>query len=200
VLRSADVRSALNISYVAAAWSLLAGVVAVVIGINEGSTALAGTGADVLADMVSSVVLVWRFHAELHGGRPGQQVEHRAHIVASVALLVVAVGIAVGSILRLATGQGASPNLAGILVAAVSVLVLPVLAIVKLRIARDVGSRALRTDALITLVGTAIAALSLLGLLLTSTLHWGAADSIAALLIAILAGVTGLRELRSAQP
>jgi len=90
------VGNALNISYVADIWSLLTGVVAVVIGARAGSTSLIGTGTDVLADMASSVVLVWRFHAELHGGRPSHTVESRAPLVASLALLVVAVGVAVG--------------------------------------------------------------------------------------------------------
>jgi len=189
-------RNALNISYVAATWSLLTGVAAVVIGARAGSTSLIGTGTDVLADMASSVVLVWRFHSELHGGKPSHTVESRAHLVASLALLVVAVGVAVGAIVRLVTGQGASPMTAGIVVAAVSVVTLPVLAVAKLRIAADVGSRALRTDALISLVGAATAALSLVGLAATGLFHWTAADPVAALLIAALAGVTGVRELR----
>jgi len=190
------VRNALNISYVAAVWSLLTGVAAVVIGARAGSTSLIGTGTDVLADMASSVVLVWRFHSELHGGKPSHTVESRAHLVASLALLVVAVGVAVGAIVRLVTGQGAAPMTAGIVVAAVSVVTLPALAAAKLRIAAAVGSRALRTDALISLVGAATAALSLVGLAVTGLFHWTAADPVAALLIAVLAGVTGVRELR----
>ncbi|MCL2653741.1 MAG: cation transporter [Propionibacteriaceae bacterium] len=189
-------RAALNVSYVAAVWSLLTGTAAAIIGVKAGSTSLVGTGTDVLADMASSIVLVWRFHAELHGGRPSHIVEKRAHLVASLALLIVAVGVAVGSIIRLVTGHGASPMMAGIIVAAVSVVTLPVLAVAKLRIAAAANSRALRTDALISLVGAATAALSLVGLGVTGLLHWTAADPIAALLIAVLAGTTGIRELR----
>ena len=191
----AHTRAALNISYVAAAWSLLAGVVSVIIGWRAGSTALIGTGTDVLADMASSIVLIWRFQTELSGKRPGHEVEQRAQVVAALALLVVAAGVAIGAITRLLTGHGASPEISGIVVAAVSVVVLPVLAVVKLRIATNAGSRALRTDALITLVGAATAALSLIGLLLTQLFHWSAADPVAALLIALLAGFTGAREL-----
>jgi len=150
--------------------------------------------------MASSVVLVWRFRAELHGGQPGHQVERRAQLVASLAAVVVAVGVAAGSIARLLSGHGASPEVAGIITAALSVVALPALAAAKLRITRRAGSRALRTDALITLVGAATAMLSLLGLLLTETLHWTAADPAAALLIAMLAGLTGWRELRSRTP
>jgi len=192
-------RAALNISCVAAAWTLLAGIASTVIGVRANSTALVGTGTDVLADMVSSVVLVWRFHAEIHGKQPGHQVEQRAQLVAALALVVVAVGVAAGSIVRLFEDQGASPDPAGIVTAAASVVVLPVLAMAKLRIASSVPSRALRTDALISLVGAATAALSLLGLLMTQALGWSAADPVAALLIAAIAGATGVKELRNRQ-
>lgn len=195
--RRPAVQAALTISYAAVAWSLLAGNVSIAVGLQSRSTALAGTGADVLADMASSVVLVWRFRTELHGGRPDHEVERRAHLVASLALLAVAVGVAAGSFAHLADGQGAKPDLTGVAVAAASVLVLPTLAVIKLRIAAAVPSRALRTDAVITLVGAATAVLSLLGLILTRTLRWWAADPGAALGIAALAAATSIRELRS---
>jgi divalent metal cation (Fe/Co/Zn/Cd) transporter len=189
-------RAALIISYVAVAWSLVAGAASIVIGTRSSSTALIGTGTDVLADMLSSVVLVWRFRVELSGGRPGHEVERHAHLVASLALLVVAVGVAAGAISHLVSGRGAESDVAGVTIATLSLVVLPVLAALKLRIAAAVPSPALRTDALITLVGAATALLSLVGLVLTRTLHWTAADPVAALGIAVLAAVTGGVELR----
>jgi divalent metal cation (Fe/Co/Zn/Cd) transporter len=186
----------LVISYVAVVWSVVAGAASVVVGVQSASTALIGTGMDVLADMLSSVVLVWRFRAELHGRHPAHKVERRAHVAASVALLAVAVGVTAGSVARLASGEGASPSVAAITVAAASVVVLPVLAVLKFQIAPRVPSRALRTDGLITLVGAATAGLSLIGLALTEWLNWSAADPVAALGIAALAGYTGIRELR----
>ena len=191
------VRAALRISYLAVAWSIVAGTASVVIGVRSSSTALIGTGTDVLADMLSSVVLVWRFRAELHGGQPGHAVERRAHLVAALSLLVVAAGVAAGAIAHLASGHGASAQVAAVVVAAASLVVLPILAVVKLRIAAAVPSPALRTDALITLVGAVTAALSLVGLVLTRAFHWTAADPVAALVIAVLAAATGVRELRS---
>lgn len=168
-----------------------------VVGVQSNSTALIGTGTDVLADMGSSVVLVWRFRVEFHGGRAGHLLERRAHLVASVALLVVAFGVTVGSVVHLVTGHGASPSWAGVAVASASVVVLPVLAVIKFRIASRVPSAALRTDGVITIVGAATAALSLIGLALTETLQWSAADPFAALGIAALAAATGVGEIRN---
>jgi divalent metal cation (Fe/Co/Zn/Cd) transporter len=191
-----DLRAALTVSYASIAWSVVAGSVSVGVGLSSSSTALVGTGTDLIADLASSVVLVWRFRVELHGGRPGHEVERRAHLVAALALLAVAVGVATASIARLASGEGASPDDLGLAAAAASVVVLPVLAVAKLRIAGRIPSPALRTDAMITTVGAATAGLSLVGLVLTEALDWTAADPAAALGIALLAGVAGIRELR----
>lgn len=174
---------------------MLGGTAAVVVGVQAGSTALIGTGTDVLADMVSSVALVWRFRLELHGGRPGDEAERRAHVIASSALLLVAVGVTAGSIAHLVSGHGASTTTAAVAVASAQVAVLPVLAVIKRRIAADIASGALRTDAWVTVVGAATAALSLIGLVLTETMGWASADPIAALGIAALAAFAGLREL-----
>jgi divalent metal cation (Fe/Co/Zn/Cd) transporter len=108
----------------------------------------------------------------------------------------VAAGVAAGSVAHLASGEGASPNALGLAAAAASVVVLPALAGGKLRIARAVPSPALRTDAMITLVGAATALLSLVGLVLTNAFDWTAADPAAALAIAVLAAFMGVRELR----
>lgn len=194
-----DIRHALVLCYASVGWSAIAGSASVIAGIQAGSTALVGTGADVLADLISSVVLAWRFHAELHGGRVAHEVDRRAHQVAAGALLAVAVGLAAASATRLAEGHGASAQVAGIVIAAVSLVVLPLFVVAKYRIAGAVGSPALRTDGAVTMVGAATAALTLLGLLLTRTLGWSAADPAAALGIALLAGSTGWRELRSAR-
>jgi divalent metal cation (Fe/Co/Zn/Cd) transporter len=194
-----DIRHALVLCYASVAWSAIAGSASVVAGLAAGSTALVGTGADVLADLVSSVVLAWRFHAELHGARLGHEVDRRAHRVAAGALLAVAVGLAAASVIRLIQGHGASAQAAGIVIAAVSLVVLPLFVVAKYHLARAVGSAALRTDGAVTMVGAETAALTLLGLLLTRTLGWTAADPGAALGIALLAGSTGWRELRAAQ-
>lgn len=192
-----DLRAALDISYASVAWSVAAGSASVGVGIGANSTALIGTGMDLVADLVSSLVLVWRFRVELHGGRPGHEVEHRAHLVAAVALLAVTAGVAAGAVAHLVSGHGASPDAAGLAVAAASAVVLPALAIGKLKIAHAIPSRALRTDAVITFVGAATAALSLIGLVLTETLDWAAADPAAALGIAALAAAAGIDELRT---
>ena len=74
-------------------------------------------------------------------------------------------------------------------IAAISLLVLPVLGVMKLRVAGLLGSPALRGDGVLTLAAAALAAITLVALLANSLLDWWWADAAAALVIAIaLAG------------
>jgi divalent metal cation (Fe/Co/Zn/Cd) transporter len=193
-----DLRAGLHVSYAAVGWSCAAGAASVVIGVSAGSIALVGTGTDVLADMLSSVVLIWRFRAELHGRHASYLAERRAQLASATALLLVAVGISAAAILRLIQRHETSPQVAALTVAGVSVVVLPVFAYLKYGIAARVPSPALRLDGHITLVGAAMATLTLLGLLATRELGWTLADPIAALIIAAAAGFAAVGELRTA--
>lgn len=198
-----QVRRALHVSYAAAAWSAVSGAAAIAVGIAAASTALVGTGADVAADMVSSLVLVWRFRSELHGHHTTTRAEERAEQIAAAALILVATGITTVAVLRLASGSEAETSLASILVAATAAVVLPAFAITKYRIAARVPSPALRMDGHITLVGAVMAVITLAGLAATSTLGWSWADPCAALLVAGLAinvGTDTLRATRATPP
>lgn len=195
----ASLSAALNISCVAVAWGAVSGTLAVVVGLRANSTALAGTGAGILADLVSSATLIWRFRAEQIGTSPPASAERFAHRVSSSALLLVSLGLLAAGIERLVSGEAADPSAAAISLAAVSLVALPLLAARKYRIAAEVQSSALRMDAHITLVGASTAALALLGLIATASLGWSSADPIAALLIAAVAGRIGAGGLREAQ-
>lgn len=193
------VRAALHLSYAAAGWSAVSGSVAVVVGIAAASTALVGTGADVVADMVSSLVLIWRFRAELHGHPTSAGAEERAERVAAAALLVVAAGIAVTAVLKLVSGHGAEASAPSIVIAATSAVILPAFALAKYRVAARVPSPALRMDGHITLVGAGMAVITLAGLAATSGLGWTWADPSAALVVAGLAATVGADTLRAAR-
>lgn len=188
--RDGELRRALTLSYAAVAWSLVAGTASIIIGVAAASTALVGTGADVLADLLSSVVLIWRFRSERLGRRASHIVERRAQIAAATALLIVAVAIAATATVRLVQRQGPSPSAAGLVVASLSVVVLPVFARLKYLIAARIASPALRLDGHITMVGAAMATITLAGLAVTRAFGVILADPIAALVIAVIAGAT----------
>lgn len=182
-------------SYAAIGWTLVSGVAGIVVGVSAGSTALVGTSADVLADMASSAVLVWRFRAELAGHPIGIRAEHIAERVAASALTLVAVGIAIAAILRLSSGEAAEESSIGLAIAIASIAILPLFAVAKYRLAAAVPSPALRMDGHITLVGAGMAAITLIGLALTGAYGWAWADPSAALVVAALALAVGVRTL-----
>lgn len=188
------VRDALRISWISITWSAVSGACSIGFGVVAASLALVGSGAGVAVDLMSSVVLVWRFRS--HETHP--TAERRAHLTAAFALLALAGSLAVAGVIRLATGATASVTAAGLATAIASVLALPIIAARKYQVAPRVPSHALRVDAHITLVGAATALLALVGLALTDA-GLGPADAGAAVLIACVAAALGFGELRSAR-
>ena len=194
-MEQVHLRRALLLSYAAIVWTAITGVIGVVVGVGAASTALVGTSADVLADMASSVMLVWRFRAELHGRRGSVHAEHLAEKVAAIALMVVAGGIAAVAALRLTSDTATSDSAFTLVMAAVAVVVLPLFALAKYRVAAAVPSPALRMDGHITMVGAGMGLITLIGLALSRAYGLDWADPAAALIVAALALTIGLRSL-----
>lgn len=193
-------RNALCASYASVAWGAASGFAEVVIGARSASLALVGVGATVLVDLISSVVLVWRFRAELHRESDIHlAAERRAQRVAAFGLLVIGLCLAVGAVGRLVAGGGAHATAAAVVLASASVPVLAGLARWKYAAARAAASTALRTDAHISLLGAGTSALTLLGLVLSSAADITWADSAAALVVGLLASREGWRSLHEVE-
>jgi divalent metal cation (Fe/Co/Zn/Cd) transporter len=191
------VRSALRVSWATVSWSLVSGIASLVVGLQAGSLSLGGLGASVLIDVVSSAVLIWRFRRERAAAEFPEAAERRAQIVAAVGLLAIGVALAATGIQRLATQAHPNTPALALALAAANLVALPLLARWKYAVATAVGSRALRTDAHITMVGTSTSALTLLGLGLDRGFGWWWSDAVAALLIAVVAADQGRRSLRA---
>ena len=157
---------------------------------------MAGVGASVLVDEVSSVVLVWRFRQ--HRSGDADQVdaaEARALKVATSGLLIVGLSLIGSGIQHLVASTTSRPDNYAIAAAAASVVVLPLLARWKYFAAAALPSRALRTDAHISMVGAGTAALTLLGLALTEAFGWRWADPVAAVMIGVAATIEGRKAI-----
>lgn len=189
------VRDALRVSWVCVIWSVAAGAASLVVGVIAGSLSLGGLGASVLVDVGSSAVLIWRFRRERGAGEFPEAAERRAQVVASIGLLVIAVALVASSIEHLVAQTHPSTPTLALVLAAANLVVLPLLARWKYRVADEVSSAALRTDAHITMVGTATSALTLVGLGVDRWFGWWWADAVAALLIGAVAFDQGRRSL-----
>lgn len=197
--REGHLRAGVRISVFAVVWGTVTGALSLYVGVRGGSLGVIGTGGDVLADVVGSVALTWRFRAEVRGSSAPLAAERRAHGVTAGGLLVVATALAVTGALRLINHVATSVDAVSVGVAAVSLVGLPILAALKYRIAAALGSGALRTDAHTSAIGAATAAVALLGLASASLLHWSSADPVAGLLVAAIAAAAGIEGLRTAR-
>jgi divalent metal cation (Fe/Co/Zn/Cd) transporter len=182
--RDALLRAALRLSYFTIVWNGVIGALALIVGLTTGSLALAGFALNALLDSSASVVLVWRFRRERTDPEAAEHLERRAQTWIIAAMLVIAAYIGVQAVRALLEGSHPEPSVLGLSIAAVSLLVLPPLGILKLILAGRLESPALRGDGVLTLAAAALAVITLVALILSSTLAWWRADPLAALLIA----------------
>lgn len=177
-------------------YNALEGLVAIAAGIAAGSVALTGFGIDSVIEVTSGTVLWWRLRAELGSAPLGPSVERRAARVAGFLLLVLGVYIITDSVRVLVTGSRPESSPIGIALTALSLIVMPLLARGKLRVAASLGSRALRADAHETIVCAWLSATTLVGLGLNALLGWWWADPVAALAMLPLIVREGLEAWR----
>jgi len=133
------------------AWNVIEGIVAVVAGVLASSVALVGFGVDSFVETASGAVVGWRLHAELSGHADEERaeaLERRAGRIAGALLLGLAAYIIVDAGRRLlGYGAEARESKLGIVLTAISLVVMPLLGWAKLRTAAALSSGALRADA-----------------------------------------------------
>src|SRR3989442_12423376 len=142
VERVALLRRGIALEGVTVGYNAVEGIVAIAAGLAAGSVALTGFGIDSVIEVTSGVLLWWRLRAELGTARVGPAVEARAARWAGILLLALAVYIVAESGRRLLTGDLAGDSGVGIVLTALSLIVMAVLARAELRVAAKVGNRA----------------------------------------------------------
>lgn len=195
VSRQGLVRRSLFLNYSTLAYNSLEGLVAIAAGLAAGSIALVGFGLDSLIEVSASLAALWRLYHdddERHRAR-AEQVTLR---IIGALFLALAAYVTVDALRALYTRSAPDESLVGIVLAALSLGVMPLLARAKGRVALALGSGALVAEARQTLFCTYLSAILLAGLLLNAAVGWWWADPIAALvMVPIIAkeGVEGIR-------
>jgi divalent metal cation (Fe/Co/Zn/Cd) transporter len=180
-------RRAVHLEGVTLAWMVIEAAVSIGAGVVSGSLLLAAFGIDSLVELISAAVLLQRLWGEAHlASVRASTWEHRERRAASIAgwlLFALAAYVLAQSIYGLVVGARAETSLVGIAVAVVAAVGMPVLARVKLRLADQIASPALRADAVETLTCAYLSWVLLGGLLANALLHWWWLDGAASLLI-----------------
>jgi divalent metal cation (Fe/Co/Zn/Cd) transporter len=151
------------------------------------SSALIGFGLDSVIEVTSAVALSWQF-----SGRDPERREHVTLRFIAVSFFALAAFVTFDAVRSLTGGGEAQHSTPGIIIAALSLAVMPVLSWLQRRAGRELGSRTAVADSKQTLLCTYLSAVLLLGLVLNSTLGWWWADSGAAIAIAVIAVREGI--------
>lgn len=193
--RRAQIRRGQILEYFTVGYNSLEGVIAIVSGIVASSIALVGFGFDSAIEVISGLTLLWRLYADVDEERR-ERVEQRALRIVGVSFIVLAAYVAFDAVKSLVRREAPDESIIGIILAAVSLVVMPLLVRAKRRVARSIGSAALNADATQTQICTWLSAILLAGLVLNAAVGWWWADPIAALVmvpILVKEGIEGLR-------
>jgi len=181
----------LRLEYFSLVWNFLETFVGMAAGIAAGSVALIGFALDSVVESSSAAVLIWRLRNEGSAKWDVESIERRAVRLVAVAFWALAVYIGIKATVDLIGQNRPEESTIGIGLAAVSLIVMPLLASRKRASARALDSRALHADSSQTSLCTYISAFLLVGLVANAWLGWWWADPIAGLGIAALAAKEG---------
>jgi divalent metal cation (Fe/Co/Zn/Cd) transporter len=189
------VRRGRYLEYFTIGYNSLEGLIAVAAGLLAGSIALVGFGFDSLIEVTSGTVLLWRLQADLDEERR-ERVEAISLRIVGACFVLLAIYLSYDSVKSLIRREAPHESIVGIVVAVVSLIVMPLLVRAKRRVARGINSRALMADSKQTELCTYLSAILLGGLILNALVGWWWADPVAALVmvpIIVKEGIEGIR-------
>lgn len=172
-------------------WNVIEAVIAIVAGGAASSAALVGFGLDSIVEVLSAAAVAWQFAA------PNPQRREKAALrVIAVSFFALAAYVSVDAVLSLTGVDEPEHSVVGIVLAALSLMVMPFLSWFERRTGRELGSASAIADSKQTLICTYLSAALLAGLLLNTLFGWAWADSVAALVIAAFAIREGVEAWR----
>ena len=155
----------LLLSYFTVGYNIIEGIVCVILGTITGSAALIGFGSDSFIESLSGSVMIWRLRK--HGKiseEEEEEIEHKAARFVGWTFFVLAAYVAYESISSLIEQKAPEASLIGIVIAVLSLLIMPFVAYYKNKIGKEIGSRSLMADSKQTLVCVLMSIALLIGL------------------------------------
>lgn len=163
-------------------YNVIEAVIAITAGAVASSGALVAFGLDSTVEVISAGAVAWQFAGHDHETR-----ERTALRIVAFSFFALAAYVTVDSIRALVSVERADHSTVGIALAAVSLVVMPLLSWLERRTGRELGSASVVADSKQTLICAYLSAVLLAGLVLNSALGWWWADPVAALLVALAA-------------
>lgn len=174
-------RTAFWLAAVTVVYNLAEGAFSVLFAHRDSSVALLGFGADSFIESLSGGVMLWRFWGE-HGAEKREQLAAR---LVGISFIILAAYVGYESIETLTGESQPERSLPALVIAGLSLLVMPTLFLLKRRTARRLASKSLLADSKQTLACMMLSVALLAGAGLNYWLAWWKADAVAGLLIAL---------------
>ena len=185
-----------RLEYFTIGWNALEGIIAVIVGLAAGSISLVGFGIDSFIEVTSGAALLWRMSVD------ADEVSRESHEktalrIVGACFVALSLYISYEAIADLTLHHAPERSILGIILAIVSLIVMPLLSHAKRRVGASLNSAAMHADATQTDFCAYLSAILLLGLLLNATLGLWWADPVAALLMVPIIFREGLKGLRA---
>jgi divalent metal cation (Fe/Co/Zn/Cd) transporter len=172
-------------------YNVIEAIVAIAAGTVADSSALLAFGLDSVIEVSSAAAVAWQFSGGDHEAR-----ERITLRIISISFFALAAFVAFDAVSTLISGHEPERSPVGIVLAALSLLVMPIVSFVQRRSGLGLGSQSVVADSKQTLLCTYMSAVLLIGLLANALLGWWWADPIAGLVIAALALREGIEAWR----
>lgn len=186
-----------HLEYVAVGWNSLEALVSIIAGASTGSIALIGFGLDSIIETFSGAALIWRLrHANEHSQEGRERAEKIALRLVGLSFLALAVYVGIDAAITLWKRESPEHSVLGIIVTALSLIVMPVLARAKRRVAAIISSAAMHADSKQTDICAYLSVIVLGGLILNALVGWWWTDPVAALCMVPIIAKEGVAALR----
>ena len=189
ILIADNIKYGQRLEYLTIGWNSLEAIAAIVAGLIAGSIALVGFGFDSVIEVSSGAILLWRLIS-------GEHRERLALKLVGISFIALAVYVAFDAVKSLWLQESPEVSFFGIAIAALSMIVMPILARAKRQVAKDLNSKALEADSRQTDICAYLSAILLVGLGLNALFGWWWADSVAALIMIPIIMKEGIEALR----
>ena len=177
------------LAYLTIGWNSVEAILAIGAGLIAGSIALVGFGVDSVIEVSSGAIILWRLAS-------GEHRERLALRLIGVSFLALAAYVAFEAVKSLWFQEPPDATYIGITIAALSLIVMPLLAHAKRQVAANLNSRAMKADSRQTDICAYLSAILLGGLGLNALFGWWWADPVAALIMIPIIAWEGVGALR----
>jgi divalent metal cation (Fe/Co/Zn/Cd) transporter len=185
-----------RLEYFTIGWNTLEGLVAVVAGALAGSISLLGFGIDSFIEVTSGTVLLWKMSVDADALKRERNEMFSLRIV-GVCFLALAIYVVYESVSDLVSRKAPEHSIPGIVLACVSLIVMPVLSRAKKKVATSLGSLAMHAEAKQTDFCVYLSAILLIGLLLNTMLGWYRTGPLAGLIMVPIIAKEGFDGIRA---